>query len=207
MTGLASYGWKSLAEHCHHPYVWPSIDRLLPREPRLSILDAGCGNGFIASRLAERGHKVTGIDSSRDGIELATRAYPAIRWRVGSVYDDLRDVMPSGGWDVIVSTEVVEHLYSPQQFLQNMIKHLRVGGVIIITTPYHGYLKNLLISLINGWDRHFTVGKEGGHIKFFSEATLTQMLCEVGFENIHFKNAGRLPLLWKSMVCRGERAE
>lgn len=68
------------------------------------------------------------------------------------------------------------------------------------------HLYNLAISLVGGWDRHLTVDWEGGHIKFFSERTLVRMLEGCGFANATFSNAGRLPWLWKSMICRAEKA-
>ena len=78
------------------------------------------------------------------------------------------------------------------------------GGEMIISTPYHGYLKNLLISLLNGWDKHFTVLLDGGHIKFWSKKTLSQLLNEFGFSIIDFKGAGRFPYLWKSMFIKAK---
>ena len=108
--------------------------------------------------------------------------------------------------DVVVSSEVIEHLYSPQRFLVNVGLTLRSGGSIVLTTPYHGYLKNLALSLANAWDKHHTVAWEGGHIKFFSEKTLTAMLREAGYEQVVFSNAGRMLWLWKSMVCRAVRS-
>ena len=107
--------------------------------------------------------------------------------------------------DLIVSTEVIEHLYSPETFLKTLYKVIRPGGSIILTTPYHGYIKNLALSLANAWDKHHTVDWEGGHIKFFSEKTLSAMLIQTGFSGIKFNNAGRLPWLWKSMVCGAKK--
>jgi len=72
-------------------------------------------------------------------------------------------------------------------------------------TPYHGYLKNLVISLVGGWDRHFQVERDGGHIKFFSKRTLRRMAEAVGFRNLRFQGAGRLPWLWKSMILVAQK--
>ena len=71
---------------------------------------------------------------------------------------------------------------------------------MVISTPYHGYWKNLAISILNGWDRHFEVEREGGHIKFFSKRTLTRMAQAAGFRALRFYGAGRLPWLWKSVI-------
>jgi 2-polyprenyl-3-methyl-5-hydroxy-6-metoxy-1,4-benzoquinol methylase len=150
------------------------------------------------------GHEVVGVDLSREGIELARSANPTVRYEVASVYDDLSSIEPLG-WNIVLASEVIEHLFDPPRFLNNVHGLLNPGGHLILTTPYHGFLKNLAVSVINGWDRHFTVARVGGHIKFFSARTLKEMLQAAGFIRPVFKNAGRLPFLWKSMVCRVER--
>ena len=70
----------------------------------------------------------------------------------------------------------------------------------MLTTPYHGYLKNLALSVFGKWDAHFTSEWEGGHIKFWSRATLTNLLGNAGFEVFEFSGVGRVPYLWKSMI-------
>jgi hypothetical protein len=82
---------------------------------------------------------------------------------------------------------------------------LKTGGHLLVSTPYHGYLKNLVLSLVNGWDRHFGVEWEGGHIKFFSRKTLAKMACGEGFKNPRFVCVGRIPGLWKSMIMVVEK--
>lgn len=197
------YGWVSANRTAANGYVLPAILRLLPHDRQLNILDAGCGNGYIAGKLAELGHHVIGIDAAPDGIAIAQATHKNIRFEICSVYDDLTGIV--NNVDLVISSEVIEHLYDPKTFLMNMHAVIRPGGHIILTTPYHGYIKNLLISLFNMWDKHHTVDWEGGHIKFFSEKSLSNQLRMCGFDKIVFRNAGRIPLLWKSMVCRAER--
>jgi 2-polyprenyl-3-methyl-5-hydroxy-6-metoxy-1,4-benzoquinol methylase len=198
-----NFGWQSPEPNFSHAYILPAVLALLPKGKKLNILDAGCGNGYIANQLAELGHTVTGVDQAEDGIAIAQKAYPRVRFMLGSVYDDLSSIVQDV--DVIISCEVIEHLYYPNTFLVNMHRYIRPNGYIILTTPYHGYLKNLALSLFNAWDKHHTVGREGGHIKFFSEKTLSLMLNQSGYDDITYKNAGRLPFLWKSMVCRARK--
>lgn len=69
------------------------------------------------------------------------------------------------------------------------------------TTPYHRYLKNLALALSGNLDSHFTTLWDGGHIKFFSVDTLSQLVLSEGFTDPQFQFAGRIPYLWKSMVC------
>ena len=200
--GLRNYGWDSSDSLTNHAYTLPAIIDLLPGK-NLTILDAGCGNGFIAGKMAELGHTVVGIDISEDGISIARKTYPAIQFEELSVYDDLRAVAKDV--DIVISSEVIEHLYYPQRYLENLYSVIRPSGWIILTTPYHGYIKNLALSLTNKWDNHFTVNREGGHIKFFSERTLSAILLKYGFDNIIFNNAGRVKWLWKSMICRAQK--
>jgi SAM-dependent methyltransferase len=198
-----TYGWTSTAPMQAHNFLWPAIERLLPGDAK-KVLDIGCGNGFLASRLAQKGYAVTGIDVSPDGVVLAKKAYPDLVFEVASAYDNLTDRF-GDDFDLVVSSEVIEHLYFPEILLRSAYSLLRVGGSLIVTTPYHGYLKNLALSLANKWDEHHNVQWEGGHIKFFSIDTLDSMLRSAGFRNVKFSNAGRVRWLWKSIVCRADK--
>jgi 2-polyprenyl-6-hydroxyphenyl methylase/3-demethylubiquinone-9 3-methyltransferase len=105
-----------------------------------------------------------------------------------------------GCFDAIVSAEVVEHLYAPRDLAQSAFRLLRDGGTLILTTPYHGYLKNLAMAATGTMDRHWTALWDDGHIKFWSWKTIGVLLREAGFTGLKFGGAGRVPYLWKSMV-------
>ena len=83
----------------------------------------------------------------------------------------------------VISKEVIEHLHSPRTFAAfvRSILEANGGGRFILTTPYHGYLKNLSIALAGKADRHYSALWEGGHIKFWSRRTLAILLREAGF--------------------------
>jgi hypothetical protein len=74
--------------------------------------------------------------------------------------------------------------------------------VAIVSTPYHGYWKNLALSLVPGaWDRHHHPLQDDGHIKFWSIPTLRMLLSKAGFQQTSFRRVGRLGPLAKSMVA------
>jgi ubiquinone biosynthesis O-methyltransferase len=171
--------------------------------PGTTLLDIGCGNGAMAASLAARGAVVTGIDLSDSGIALARAAHPAVRFEVASVYDDLQARL--GTFDRVIALEVIEHLFDPRTFLRRAFDALKTGGTLVLSTPYHSYLKNVALALSGRLDAHFTVLWDGGHIKFFSQRTLAAMLQEAGFEDLRFQGAGRVPLLWKSLVASARR--
>jgi 2-polyprenyl-3-methyl-5-hydroxy-6-metoxy-1,4-benzoquinol methylase len=178
---------------------------LLPKAQRARVLDIGCGNGYWIGQLLQLGLTGVGIDPSAEGMSIARKTYPAARFEQTTVSEDLLQRLNEAPFDVVVSMEVVEHVYDPRAWAHGAFRALRPGGRLICSTPYHGYLKNLVISLTDKWDEHLRPLWDGGHIKFWSRPTLTSLLEEAGFVNIQFRGTGRLPYLWKSMVLSGDR--
>jgi 2-polyprenyl-6-hydroxyphenyl methylase/3-demethylubiquinone-9 3-methyltransferase len=158
----------------------------------------GCGNGSVANELHQRGFDVQGIDYSESGIRVAREHYPHLNLDVGSAYDDLS--AKYGKFPVVLSLEVVEHLFFPRKFAKTAFDLLEDGGVAIISTPYHGYWKNLALALTGKMDAHFTALWDGGHIKFWSVDTLSALLLEAGFSDLQVYLVGRMPALAKSMI-------
>jgi 2-polyprenyl-6-hydroxyphenyl methylase/3-demethylubiquinone-9 3-methyltransferase len=106
---------------------------------------------------------------------------------------------------VVLSLEVVEHVYAPRDYARTVFDVLSPGGVAIVSTPYHGYWKNLALALTGRMDRHFTALWDHGHIKFWSMTTLGELLREAGFVDIRFQRVGRVPALAKSMIAVARR--
>lgn len=169
------------------------------------MLDLGCGNGSLCQQLSLWGYSVVGVDPSLSAIIKARQRLPGIEFLQASARPaDLEDLSPSS-FDVIVSAEVVEHCYAPRDWAAAAFMLLRPGGLFICSTPYHGYLKNLALALSGSLDAHFTALWDGGHIKFWSRRTLSQLLIEAGFVDLHFRGAGRLPWFWKSMLIAARK--
>jgi 2-polyprenyl-3-methyl-5-hydroxy-6-metoxy-1,4-benzoquinol methylase len=196
---------NSNPEHHHAYLIAPLLElivqKALPSSSTLRILDLGCGNGHLTYLIAQQGYEVVGIDDSESGIKFARLSYPNCHFIQSSIYDLSNNNDLETSFDVVISAEVIEHLLYPKELVRAAKKCLKPSGQLILTTPYHGYLKNLVLALSGKLDRHFTVLWDGGHVKFFSVATLKTMLELEGFTDIQFKFAGRLPLLWKSMLC------
>ena len=139
------------------------------------------------------------MEQSESGIKFANQSFPNYHFIQGSVYDQPPHNFKNT-FDIVISAEVIEHLYYPRELVKYARHCLKPGGFLIITTPYHGYWKNLLLSLTGKMDSHFTSLWDGGHVKFFSVKTLSSLLESEGFTNLQFDFAGRLPYLWKSML-------
>jgi 2-polyprenyl-3-methyl-5-hydroxy-6-metoxy-1,4-benzoquinol methylase len=188
-----------------HSYVWQPVLQQLASLPAGSrVLDAGCGNGVFARQLLDKGFNVIGMDLEESGIVHARKLCPGVRLEVGSVYDNI-SIRFGQPIDAVVSLEVIEHLYDPRTFVGRVRECLRPGGLFVLSTPYHGYLKNLLIAMGGRFDAHVAPLWDAGHIKFWSRRTLTSLLGEKGFRVDAFIGAGRLPYLWKSMILASTR--
>jgi 2-polyprenyl-3-methyl-5-hydroxy-6-metoxy-1,4-benzoquinol methylase len=202
MSEYQDYGWTAKPTNAHS-YLYDVLVSLLDNKEK-NILDVGCGNGDMALRLLNEGYNIYGTDASITGIRVAQQSQPDRFYlqdiNSGELPNELRDFY----FDTIISTEVIEHLYNPRTYVQfcKQVLMKNGGGELIISCPYHGYLKNLVMALAGKFDNHFTVLWDGGHIKFWSKKTLTQLLEEFGFEVIDFKGAGRFPYLWKSMFIK-----
>jgi 2-polyprenyl-3-methyl-5-hydroxy-6-metoxy-1,4-benzoquinol methylase len=182
-------------------YLWPALlQEIHSRESTAKrVFDLGCGNGATADMLTKLGFDVTGVDPSASGIEYARTSYPRVKCEIGTAYEDLASIY--GKFDIVVSLEVIEHCMEPRMFAKTFLDLIAPGGVGYLSTPYHGYVKNLALAVSGELDRHFTVLWEGGHVKFFSIRTLEQLLREAGAKHIRFKRVGRIPQLAKSMIA------
>jgi 2-polyprenyl-6-hydroxyphenyl methylase/3-demethylubiquinone-9 3-methyltransferase len=208
MSGI-TYNYSAANAEYSHRYLYRSVSRLLQNvPPGAVVMDAGCGNGSFLSLFQDRNWQLHGSDLSPTGIEIARKTFPNINFFLAdgqTLYAEFLKTV--GPVDVVLSTEVIEHIYDPRGFLRNCYELLKPGGIIILTTPYHGYLKNLLLAVTGKMDRHFTVLWDHGHIKFWSRKTLTQALQETGFTNIEFAGSGRIPYVWNSMVLKAVKPD
>jgi SAM-dependent methyltransferase len=181
------------------------IDIVTDLEDVERVCDLGCGNGFMAGRLAELGYDVTGIDASESGIAIARLNFSKARFLQASIDASLGQSEALNEFDVIVSSDVIEHLYRPADLIEAAGSMLKPNGYLVIGTPYHGYLKNLALSLTGKMDSHFASLDDGGHIKFFSVKTLSELLTRYGFIDLKFEYYGRAQWLWMNMICQARK--
>src|SRR5262245_53492596 len=93
-----------------------------------SICDLGCGNGHISGRLAALGYHVTGVDASTSGIAIARRTYPGVEFVEALIDCDLNSL---GSFDLVISSDVIEHLYRPSDLLEAASSILKPGGQLL----------------------------------------------------------------------------
>ena len=171
------------------------------------ICELGCGNGYFSGRLGRAGYEVTGIDCSKTGIAYARKNH----WKYAQFIES--EISPSltcglkTEFDLVLSMEVIEHLYCPSDLIGMAAALLKPDGYLLISTPYHGYLKYLLMSFTNRMDAHLNPLHDGGHIKFFSVKTLFSLISSYRFNRVRFEYFGRFSWLWKNMICLARKSD
>lgn len=117
-------------------YIFALVRRLQQQRPGLRVLDVGCGNGPLTFPIAALGCAVTGVDVNAASIEhnRAVSRFPNARFEtVPGANFDLGET-----FDLIICSEVLEHLETPQPLADSIARHLAPGGVLMVTVP-NGY--------------------------------------------------------------------
>jgi SAM-dependent methyltransferase len=149
------------------------------------VIEVGCGDASFTEDLAKYSSRVTAIDISAGQIEENGRRLPAITFLQHDVSE--RFPFADGEFEVVWCSEVLEHLFDPSFAVREMHRILRPGGRLLLTVPYHGGLKNVLIALFK-WDEHFT--PQSPHIRFYTNRTLAGIVREAGFGSLRIKTCG-----------------
>lgn len=202
MSETYEYRYQSSQKGHHHAYLLPPLDGIIDKYRPSRVFDLGRGNGSTAHHISSR-RTVMGVDPSETAVAQATLAYPHLKIEIGSTYDDLRAKF--GTYPMTTSLEVIEHLYAPRKFACTLFELLEPGGIAVVLTPYHSYLKNVALAVSGRMDKHFTVLWDGGRIKFWSIRTLTRLLSEAGFKVLQIERVGRFPAPAKSMIMIARR--
>lgn len=122
-----AYGNGVHTKHRHMRYHDFFVARVHPGE---RVLDIGCGIGAVAYDVANRSHaSVVGIDLSVGNIAKAKKFYdhPNVEYIVG---DALR-LLPTSTFDVVILSNVLEHLPGRPQFLQQVQTHIKPSRLLI----------------------------------------------------------------------------
>jgi SAM-dependent methyltransferase len=135
---------------------YAEVADLCARERPRTVVDVGCGAGNLLQALVERAapERVVGIDYAGAGIRRARQLVPSAEFHAVSLYE----FAPHETFELVLCTEVLEHLSEPQWAMELLVRLCAVGGVIVITVPD---------GAVDDWP---------GHRNFWSEQELVDFL-------------------------------
>lgn len=117
MSQYKEYGWNEMHTPAHD-YLYLNLRKMLSGSNNC-ILDIGCGNGRMANKLLAEGFDVYGVDASEQGINIANKeSGKKGRFFVCDIESkELPQDLKNKKFDTIISTEVIEHLYAPREYI------------------------------------------------------------------------------------------
>ena len=173
--------------------------KILCKLPKGKVLDIGSNNGDTCNEMNNLGFDVTGIDGDLRLVQESKEKYPLIQF----VQGNLEEKFPfeDSYFNIIWAGDIIEHLVDTKNFLKEINRILNPEGLLILSTPYHGIIKNIFIALLN-FNKHYHPEHE--HVRFYTKNTLKNQLNENGFKVKKLFLLGRIKPLAKNMfaVCK-----
>lgn len=166
------------------------------------VLDVGCGEGRFTSALAEAGVRAVGIDVAREPLRRAHERRPEL---------DLCVVPAEGPWpfadasfDAVWAGETIEHVADTAGWLSEVRRVLRPGGLLLLSTPANSRLTLLRATLSRrAFAAHFDPCSD--HLRFYTRASLAELLVEFGFAEIAIHGVGGVPGARRTLLAVAQR--
>lgn len=158
------------------------------------ILDLGCAQGNFTLALAELGFKVLGVDLKPSFIEYAKQKQQSgssMQKTLASFrVQNAMETSFANQFDVILFLEIVEHLDNPSKVVKSVLRHLRAGGIFILSTVNKGRMTSKAPSYTEfksgkGRNQFSNSFRGSEHVYEFTKDELLGFLKEIGLEVLH----------------------
>jgi SAM-dependent methyltransferase len=161
------------------------------------VLDLGCGDGRFTEEIARIGAKPVGVEVAQAAVDRSRNAHPELDFRLVPIDGPLpfEDV----SFDVVWSSEVIEHVADTARWLSEVRRVLVPRGRLLLTTPCHGRLR-VAAQGIEAFSDPL-----GAHLHLYTRGSLHALLAEFGFDQISVRTAGGPPLLRRLLLARASR--
>ena len=163
-----------------------NILALIPADTK-TVLDIGCGQGELASALKANCISVTGVDISEQALKIA--APTLAKSYCFDIEKNWPEDLLNQKFDCMIASEVIEHLFAPEEFLQKVRKILKKDGCLILTTPNFLFWKNRWRIFMGKFEYADSGFYDRGHIHFFSRLALLKEITRAGYkidQELHF---------------------
>lgn len=152
---------------------------ILSEHPNI-VLDVGCGSGYLAFLLKQENPRISvhGFDISSRALELVTSLDK--KYKLDINYENIPE--NDGSYDIVVCSEVLEHLFNVRHCLMEINRVLRDQGKLVVTVPNFSFWRFRIDSLMG---RIPYVVSDERHIQTFNKQLLTKRLNEAAFDVLH----------------------
>lgn len=163
------------------------------------VLDLGCGEGRFSRALRDHGALPVGVDVAQEAIDRARAANPWLEAR--HVPEGAPLPFADQSFDAVWAGEVLEHVVDTVALVAELRRVLGFGGVLLVTTPYHGRVATAVLALRGGaFEQHFDPRTD--HLRFFTARSVAGLLRDGGFKDVATVCVGGPPLLRHALhVC------
>lgn len=152
------------------------------------ILDVGCGNAWVASKMCPENYEVFSMDISLENTAGALEKYP-FENHSAVVADVFSLPFNDNVFDYIIASEIIEHVIDPAVFVKNLLRILKPGGSLIVTTPYKEKIRYSLCVHCNKLTPLFA------HIHSFDEKKLLSLYQGLNLKSTEYYTfANKLPV-------------
>lgn len=145
-----------------------------------SVLDVGCGVGTIDFYLATQGKRVTGIEISKKALDVAKEN--ARLFGLDQNIRFVKAVLPTkktlGEFDLVICSEVIEHVKDDKDLVKEIAKNTKPGGIVILSTPS-------VNAPLYRWGRLNKYDRTTGHLRRYTVQELRNIFRESGLTVIH----------------------
>jgi 2-polyprenyl-3-methyl-5-hydroxy-6-metoxy-1,4-benzoquinol methylase len=203
--------WEGVHEGLAPPDVRLRETFLLERVARaggrvdraLRILDLGCGEGYFAAALARGGADVVAVDVAEEPLRRARALHPGLDARL--VEPEAPLPLDDSSFDVVWAGETIEHVADTSQWLSEVRRVLRSGGLLVLSTPDHGPLFRLRMALSRrAFEAHFDPRSD--HLRFYTRRALVVLFADFGFDEVLLSGAGGVPGARRVLLASARRA-
>lgn len=143
------------------------------------MLDVGCGPGLFLIEAKKRGWEVYGTEFTDN--QLAYLNDKGIKTLKGKLTNDSfeRDM-----FDVIISSEVIEHINNPVEEMKHFHRLLRKGGLVYITTPNFNAIERFVLKV------NYNIIEYPEHLCYYTPKTIDLLLTQTGFKKLKITTTG-----------------
>ncbi len=153
------------------------------------VLDVGAGSAWVAEKFTQKGFEVVSMDISLKNLMKAKeKVTGSLHSCVSS--DAFKLPYKDGSFDLVIASEVIEHVYDPEGFVLELTRVIKKGGQFIVTTPYKEKLQySLCVHCNKPTPLH-------AHIHSFDENVLLSFFRPVDHSNLEWATFGNKLLIF-----------